>query len=91
MHIALDIILVPRAMPVGVSELFFFVRNQDVHQYNTRQRSNPRVNKWSKAISKRAFVYMGTHLWSKVARDLQNIVNTKIFVKRYKKLLLEKY
>ncbi len=52
---------------------------------------NPQVNKWSKAISKRAFVYMGTHLWSKVARDLQNIVHTKIFVKRYKKLLLEKY
>ncbi len=58
------------AMPVAVSELF--IRNQDVHQCNTRQRSNPRVNKWSKAISKRAFVYMGTHLWSKVARDLQN-------------------
>ena len=64
-----------RAMAVGVSELF--VRNPEVHQYNTRQRSNPRINKWCKAVSKRAFAYMYTHLWSKVARDLQKYCSYK--------------
>ena len=65
-------------MPVAVRELF--VRNQNIHQYNTMERSNPRVNKWSNAISKRAFVYMGTHLWFKVAQNLQNILSIQKYL-----------
>ena len=34
---------------------------------------------------------MGTHLWSEVNVELQNVFDTKVFVKRYKKELLQKY
>ncbi len=34
---------------------------------------------------------MGTHLWSEVNAELQNTFNTKVFVKKYKKELLQKY
>ncbi len=34
---------------------------------------------------------MGTHLWSEVNAELQNMFDTTVFVKKYKKELLQKY
>ena len=47
---------------VPISELF--TRNEQIHQYNTRRRSNPRVHKCKTAIPKKRFVYLGTQVWS---------------------------
>ena len=68
-----------------------FVWNDEVHHYNTRQWSNLRVHKWITALGQKSFIYMGTHLWSEVNAELQNTFNTKVFVKKYKKELLQKY
>ncbi len=66
-------------------------RTQYVDQYYTRHRSNPRVNKWSKARGLLC-TWVFIHLWSKVARNLQNIGDAKHLLKeRYKIVLLEKY
>ena len=34
---------------------------------------------------------MGTHLWFEINAELQNMFDTKVFVKKYKKELLQKY
>ena len=75
-------------IPQPIRDLF--VRNEEVHHYNTRQRSNPRVHKCNTALGKKSFVYMGTHLWSEANAELQNVFDTKLFVKKYKKELLQK-
>ncbi len=33
---------------------------------------------------------MGTHLWSEANAELQNVFDTKLFVKKYKKKQLQK-
>ena len=76
-------------IPLPIRDLF--VRNEEVHHCNTRQRSYPRVYKWNIALGKKSFIYMGTHLWSELNAELQNVFDTKAFVKKYKKELLQKY
>ncbi len=68
-----------------------FVRNEEVHHYNIRQRSNPRVPKWNTALGNKSFIHMGTHLLSEVNAELQNVFDTKVFVRKYKKELLQRY
>ncbi len=65
-----------QAIPVAVSELF--VRNQDVHQDIGQIHES--IN-GVRLLDKRALVCMGNHLWSTVARDLENMVHTKYLLK----------
>ena len=78
-----------KCVPVPISDLFS--RNEQIHQYNTSRRSNPRVHKCKTAIAKKGFVYVSTHIWSTINRDLQTIQETKTFLKKYKTYLLAKY
>ena len=73
-------------VPVPISELF--TRNERIHQYNTRRRSNPQVYKCKTAIAKKGFVYLGTHLWFTTYRDFETIQETKTFVKKYSETCL---
>ena len=42
-------------IPQSIRDLF--VQNEEVHHYNTRQRSNPRVHKWNTAFVKKLFIW----------------------------------
>ncbi len=75
--------------PKPIVELF--TRNEEIHQYNTRHKQDPRAHKWNTAIAKRGFVSQGSNLWSKVHAEYKEIVSTNTFLKRYKKSLLTKY
>ena len=70
--------------PKPIVELF--TRNEEIHQYNTRHKQDPRAHKWKNAIAKRGFVSQGSDLWSKVHAEYKEIVSTKTFLKRYKKV-----
>ncbi len=69
--------------PEPITELF--VRNRDVQDYETRQRSDPRLTKLKYAIPRASFQCLGPKLWSSLSMPLRNVQCSKVFAKRYKK------
>ena len=66
-----------------------FVKNLDIHSYNTRQQEQFNIPKILSTKIKSSLAIQGTILWNHVLKFTNNICSLNIFKQQIKTLLLE--
>jgi hypothetical protein len=59
----------------------FFNINQNIHQYNTRNRNSVRVKKHSSALFNNSIFNKAIHEWTNVRGPIKNLNTIKTFIK----------
>ncbi len=75
-------------LPKPVQNLF--QSNQYNHDYLTRQRQNPRVEKHTSTIFNKSFLCRAPSLWASLGQNIRNKPSVPSFTTAYKKLKLTK-
>ena len=77
------------ALPTPILDLFKV--GTDFHNYETRNRHNPVVEKHRLAIYNKSFLCKCPMLWSNLKDDFKNSKTVKSFSKKYKKDRINQY
>ena len=67
------------------------VRNSDFHTYNTRNRDEFAVPRYSRASSQACFLYRATTEWNTIPQAIKDSRTTHSFKNQLKKYLLSQY
>ncbi len=78
-----------QVVPVSIQQLF--MRNSEIHHYETRQRANPKFMKPNYNVGRNSFMYIGPKLWSNLCAKIQGVETVRVFVKSYKQYILAQY
>ena len=67
------------------------VRNSHLHSYNTRNREDFVIPRYSKTTSQSCFLYQSTVEWNKIPPVIKDCRNVKTFRKKFKTYILDLY
>ena len=81
--------LAQETLPQNILDLFR--RNQDVHNYPTRQSSLYHLPLTRTLCRQRTFLYQGPQLWNSLSSELQSSVTIYSFKRRLKRSLIDAY
>ncbi len=73
-------------LPVCLSNIYRV--NNDIHNYNTRQRLEPHRMKQRTTLAANSFISKGPSLWHELPNNLKTSENIKIFSHRLRNLLI---
>ena len=68
-----------------------FIRNSHLHSYNTRNREDFVIPRYSRATSQSCFLYQSTVEWNNVPSVIKDCRNVKAFRKKFKTYILDRY
>ena len=68
-----------------------FVRNSDVHSFNTRSRNDFSIPFYAKASSQACYLYQASTEWNKIPIDVKDSRTPYAFKKKFKKFIIDLY
>ena len=80
---------VTNKLPVSLSSLF--TRNTEIHNFNTRNRHNPRITSGKNNTTSRTFLHQGPKLWSALPNNITSATSIKSFRYKLKQSYLTSY
>ena len=69
----------------------FFTKLSDIHNYDTRNKSNYNPTRNRKVFADKAIRTTGPILWNSIDKSIKNVISTKHFRKLYKSSLISSY
>lgn len=69
----------------------FFIKNGNIHDYNTRQKKHLYITRLNKRFSKKRIKYQGSILWNSTPKEIKSIKSVKSFSKAMKKYFVSQY
>ena len=66
----------------------YFMLNEDIHTYNTRQKQDVHVNQWSTIVRQSSIKCHGPKLWNDLPNSLRNFSSVFTFKRKLKLFLL---
>ena len=69
----------------------FFTKLSDIHNYDTRNKSNYNPTRNRKVFADKAIRTTGPILWNSIDKSIKNVISTKHFRKLYKSSLVSSY
>ena len=69
----------------------FFTKLSDIHNYDTRNKSNYNPTRKLKVFADKAIRTTGPILWNSIDKNIKNAISTKHFRKLYKSSLISSY
>ena len=71
--------------------ILFFTKLSDIHNYDTRNKSNYNPTRNRKVFGDKAIRTTGPILWNSIDKNIKNVISTKHFRKLYKSSLISSY
>ena len=68
-----------------------FISHSQIHDYNTRNRTHPRLPKIKTVVASKSIYYQSTSLWYKIDSNLRLIPNYSLFSRKLKQHLFLQY
>ena len=72
-------------LPLPLQKLF--VTNNDVHNYETRNKTNPRMRGYVGSFTENSFVIDGPKIWADLPENVKNCDTINVFSNKCKKWL----
>jgi len=69
----------------------FFITNNEIHEYNTRNQKNPHTRLHKTMVTARSIFSKSYMIWKNVNPEIRNSVSIHSFTSKYKKSIITKY
>lgn len=78
-----------KTLPTNLIDIF--TPHSSHHEYNTRNRNNPRIPLAKSTAASNSLSHTGPSLWSKLPTEIRSVNSFKVFKKKYKDFMIAKY
>jgi hypothetical protein len=68
----------------------YFIRNNEIHQYNTRQKNSVHINHCKSTLTLNSPQYIASKIYNKLPQEIRNLKDIKKFKKTLKTFLMDK-